>query len=79
MLTKIVNGVEVQMSQQEEEQIQAEWQKNKEEQDKTEYIRNRKNEYPSIDDQLDLIYEKGIDAWKAEIKKVKDKYPKPQS
>ena len=42
-----------------------------------EYSRNRANEYPSVVDQLDLIYHSGIDAWKAEIKKTKDKYPKP--
>ena len=28
-------------------------------------------------DQLDYIYHNGLDAWKAEIKKVKDKYTKP--
>ena len=38
---------------------------------------NRRNEYPSIIDQLDEIYHNGIDSWKAEIKKIKDKYPKP--
>jgi len=38
---------------------------------------NRKNEYPSIADQLDDIYHNGIDAWKATIKVTKDKYPKP--
>jgi hypothetical protein len=30
-----------------------------------EYSRNRANEYPSVVDQLDLIYHSGIDAWKA--------------
>tara|TARA_R110002051_G_scaffold286247_1_gene348688 strand:+ start:172 stop:459 length:288 start_codon:yes stop_codon:yes gene_type:complete len=40
------------------------------------YQRNRKTEYPSIVDQLDDIYHNGIDAWKATIKAVKDKYPK---
>jgi hypothetical protein len=44
---------------------------------KTEYIRNRAKEYPSIADQLDDIYHNGIDAWKATIKTTKDKYPKP--
>ena len=34
-------------------------------------------EYPPIKDQLDKIYHEGIDAWKADIKAVKDKYPKP--
>jgi hypothetical protein len=38
---------------------------------------NRRNEYPSIIDQLDEIYHNGIDAWKAVIKTTKDKYPKP--
>ena len=42
-----------------------------------EYSRNRAAEYPSVVDQLDLIYHSGIDAWKAKIKKTKDKYPKP--
>ena len=37
---------------------------------------NRKNDYPSIADQLDDIYHNGIDAWKATIKTTKDKYPK---
>ena len=40
------------------------------------YIGKRKAEYPSIVDQLDNIYHNGIDAWKATIKVIKDKYPK---
>ena len=43
----------------------------------TEYQRDRKPEYPAIEDQLDDIYHNGIEGWKATIKKVKDKYPKP--
>ena len=42
----------------------------------TEYKINRAAEYPSIVDQLDDIYNNGIDAWKASIKAIKDKYPK---
>ena len=41
------------------------------------YKSKRKAEYPSVVDQLDLIYHSGIDAWKAKIKETKDKYPKP--
>ena len=41
-----------------------------------EYSRKRAAEYPSVVDQLDLIYHSGIDAWKAKIKETKDKYPK---
>ena len=43
----------------------------------TEYQRKRKEEYPTWEDQLDKIYHSGIDAWKADIKVIKDKYPKP--
>jgi len=40
------------------------------------YKRDRAAEYPSVVDQLDLIYHSGVDAWKAKIKETKDKYPK---
>ena len=40
------------------------------------YKSKRRDEYPSIQDQLDEIYHNGIDAWKATIKAIKDKYPK---
>ncbi len=41
------------------------------------YQSKRKSEYPKIEEQLDKIYHSGIDAWKADIKAIKDKYPKP--
>jgi hypothetical protein len=40
------------------------------------YKEHRAAEYPSIPDQLDTLYHSGLDAWKAQIKTVKDKYPK---
>ena len=40
------------------------------------YKYQRAKEYPSIADQLDTLYHSGLDAWKAQIKTVKDKYPK---
>ena len=40
------------------------------------YKEQRAAAYPSIPDQLDQIYHEGIDAWKATIAAVKDKYPK---
>mgnify|MGYP005698246875 FL=1 len=39
------------------------------------YKEKRAAEYPLIQDQLDKIYHSGITGWKAEIKKIKDKYP----
>ena len=47
------------------------------EHDLLQYQRDRKLAYPSIVDQLDKIYLSGIDAWKKDIKVVKDKFPKP--
>ena len=41
------------------------------------YKSKRRAEYPAVIDQLDKIYHSGIDAWKADIKTIKDKYPKP--
>ena len=40
------------------------------------YKDKRRAEYPLLSEQLDYIYHNGVDAWKAEIKKIKDKYPK---
>ena len=40
------------------------------------YARSRAAEYPPIEEQLDKIYNDGIDAWKVVIKATKDKYPK---
>ena len=44
----------------------------------TAYDIARKAEYPPIEDQLDKIYHSGVNAWKADIKAIKDKYPKTQ-
>lgn len=44
----------------------------------TDYRVARVAEYPSIEDQLDKIYHTSLTAWKADIKAIKDKYPKTQ-
>ena len=41
------------------------------------YQRDRKAEYPSIEEQLDTLYHQGYDGWKVSIDEVKNKYPKP--
>jgi hypothetical protein len=40
------------------------------------YAQKRASEYPSFADQFDLLFHGGMDAWKAAIQTVKDKYPK---
>ena len=59
-----------------EAEITAEVARLQAEYDNNEYQRQRAQAYPSIADQLDLIYHSGIDAWKAEIAAVKQTYPK---
>ncbi len=41
-----------------------------------EYKQLRAAAYPSFADQFDTIFHEGIDAWKAQIQAVKDRYPK---
>jgi len=40
------------------------------------YKYQRAKEYPSYADQFDTIFHEGLDAWKAQIQAVKNKYPK---
>jgi len=58
------------------EQILAKQAELQAEYDAKQYQRDRAEEYPTWQDQLDDIYHNGIDAWKATIKATKDKYPK---
>lgn len=61
-----------------EEQILAEYNKLAAEYELNQYQRDRVVAYPSIEEQLDLLYHGGLDAWKEEINKIKEKYPKPE-
>ena len=40
------------------------------------YKQQRAAEYPSYADQFDKIYHSGVNAWKSQIRSIKDKYPK---
>ena len=45
--------------------------------DNNQYQRDRKSEYPPLEEQLDYIYHNGVDAWKSDIiLPIKNKYPK---
>ncbi len=61
-----------------EEQIQSKLAELQAEYDANQYQRDRASAYPSTADQLDMLYHQGIEGWKAEIKKVKDQFPKPE-
>jgi hypothetical protein len=59
-----------------EAEITAEIARLQAEYDAKEYQRQRAAAYPSIADQLDLLYHGGTDAWKAAITAVKEEFPK---
>ncbi len=61
------------------DEVKAEQARLQAEYDALEYQRLRAQEYPTIADQLDMLYHKGLDGWKSEIDKVKQKYPKNAS
>ena len=91
-LYKNVNGTRIKLSDSEYDAQIDEWATNAAAQDArdaivsgggshADYKAIRKNAYISAlgdaYEQLDYIYHNGLDAWKVEIKKVKDKYTKP--
>lgn len=42
------------------------------------YQEQRKAAYPSIEDQLDMIFNNGLEGWRATIDGIKKRYPKPK-
>ena len=91
-LFKNVNGTRIKLTDSEYEAQIEEWATNMTNQQAKDTIVNdggthadykqiRKDAYISllgdVYDQLDYIYHNGLDAWKVQIKIVKDKYPKP--
>ena len=60
------------------EECESEMIRLKAEYDRCQYQRDRKLEYPSIADQLDMLYHQGYDGWRSQIDAVKSKYPKPE-
>ena len=46
--------------------------------DSKQYQRDRASSYPSWQTQMDQLFHLGYDGWKAEVQKVKDKFPKPE-
>ena len=91
-LNKNVNGVRIQLTTDEYNAQIDEWATNAAAQDvrdaivsgggeHADYKEIRRQAYidsvGDIPDQLDYIYHNGLDAWKAKIKEVKDKYTKP--
>ena len=60
-----------------QEEVEAEISRLQAEYDAQQYQRLRKDAYPSVVDQLDILYHGGYDAWRASIDEIKDQFPKP--
>ena len=77
-LYRQVNDERIELTAEEEVEERDRCAKNEAEQAATQYARDRRSEYPSIQDQLDYIYHNSITKWKSDmIKPVKDAHPKP--
>lgn len=59
-----------------EEEIQAEMTRILDFWNNQQYARLRADNYPSIADQLDVLYHQGYDGWKAIITEIKERFPK---
>jgi len=55
----------------EAQRLQTEW-------ENKQYQRERAAAYPTIQEQMDILYHQGYDGWKKIIDEVKNKYPKPE-
>jgi hypothetical protein len=81
-LQKIHEGERVDLTQEEREQLLSEWNIEAERIEKEkalQYQRDRATAYPSIQEQLDLLYwdkVNGTNNWEAAIEAVKAEYPK---
>ncbi len=45
---------------------------------RVDYKEKRREAYPDIGDQLDKIYHHGLEAWRGDIKMIKDQFPDSQ-
>tara|TARA_R110002096_G_scaffold88808_2_gene202743 strand:- start:884 stop:1123 length:240 start_codon:yes stop_codon:yes gene_type:complete len=79
-MKKVVNGVHIDLTTEEEKEFLEESERNLKAAKKIVYKIKRKNEYPLLHDQLDMIYHDKMDGtnlWVELISGVKAKYPKP--
>jgi len=79
---EMINGVEVELSESEANDILNSWAEAERDRQLDEeangYKRERQAEYPPLEEQLDYIYHNGIEAWKTDIiQPIKESHPKP--
>lgn len=82
MLTKLVDGIEVICSDEEEAEIRAKWAAADAETAALGYRLLRQEAYPDFATQLDMMYHdrmSGTSTWVDTIQGIKNRYPKPQA
>lgn len=72
-------NVRVEMTESEAVALRNEWAANAKARAAVQYAEDRREEYPSVADQLDALWKGGADAeaMRARVQAVKEKYPKP--
>lgn len=81
MTQVMVNGELVTLSDEEEKKRLEQIKKTKDERAKIKYAKDRRYQFPSVQEQLDMIYwdkKNGTKKWEEAIDKVKADYPKPE-
>jgi hypothetical protein len=81
---KNVNGVDIELSDEEAQAILQKWAEAAHEievdKEQNGYKEARLEAYPSYGEQLDYIYHNGLEAWKTDIiQPIKEAHPKPDS
>jgi hypothetical protein len=74
---KLVDGERIELTEAENNQRITDSEASQAERYASAWLDGRLSEYPAMSEQLDNIFHNGIDAWKADIQAIKDKYPKP--
>lgn len=79
-MSKVVNGEVVELTPEEQAELQTSWDQEDMRRAGTEYLRSRQQEYPSLVVQLDMMYQdkmNGTTTWEDKITEIKTRYPKP--
>jgi len=77
---RMVNGIQVELTPEEEAEVLAEWEANRQAQEARAWLDGRLRDYPPIAAQLDMLFhdiKSGSTTWLDAIQAVKDRYKKP--
>ena len=76
-LNRIVDGVVVPYSPEEEAERRREWVEETKKMEDSKYKKLRNKAYGNPASQIEFITENGLEAWQEKVAEIKKKYPKP--